>query len=156
MCYHIASFLCCALLGHEACGVLAPWPGIQQPPPTLEGEVLTTGPQGKFHWTTACFWVRKIMISKQQLSIQRAFRAAGEPRTALASSWLPSKLHFSGLILRNLSDLFLRSLFLQVDSKQWENGNRVERIRRAATSLSVTFLCSGHCWNHGNGSHSPK
>lgn len=26
--------------------------------------------------------------------------------------------------------------------KQWENGNRVERIRRADTSLSVTFLCS--------------
>lgn len=40
--------------------------------------------------------------------------------------------------------------------KQWENGNRMERIRRAATSLNVTFLCSQHCWNHGNGSHSPK
>ena len=30
-------------LGHEACGVLAPWPGIEPKPPALEGEVLTMG-----------------------------------------------------------------------------------------------------------------
>ena len=34
-------------LGHEACGVLAPWPGIETSPPTLEGEVLATGLQEK-------------------------------------------------------------------------------------------------------------
>ena len=33
--------------GHEACGILAPWPGIEPAPPALEGEVLTTGPPGK-------------------------------------------------------------------------------------------------------------
>ena len=29
--------------GHEACGILAPQPGIEPTPPALEGEVLTTG-----------------------------------------------------------------------------------------------------------------
>ena len=34
-------------LGHEACVILAPWPGIKPAPPALEGEVLTTGPPEK-------------------------------------------------------------------------------------------------------------
>ena len=33
--------------GCEACGILAPQPGIKLTPPALEGEVLTTGPPGK-------------------------------------------------------------------------------------------------------------
>ena len=33
--------------GCEACGILAPRPGIEPAPPALEGEVLTTGPPGK-------------------------------------------------------------------------------------------------------------
>ena len=33
--------------GHEACGILAFQPGIEPTPPTLKGEVLTTGPPGK-------------------------------------------------------------------------------------------------------------
>ena len=33
--------------GHEACGILAPRPGIEPSPSALEGEVLTTGPPGK-------------------------------------------------------------------------------------------------------------
>ena len=33
--------------GGEACGILAPWPGIKPAPPALEGEVFTTGPPGK-------------------------------------------------------------------------------------------------------------
>ena len=33
--------------GHKACGISAPGPGIEQAPPALEGEVLTTGPPGK-------------------------------------------------------------------------------------------------------------
>ena len=32
--------------GPEACGILAPWPGIEHSPPALEGEVLATGPPG--------------------------------------------------------------------------------------------------------------
>ena len=31
----------------DACGVLAPWPGMQPLAPALEGEVPTTGPLGK-------------------------------------------------------------------------------------------------------------
>ena len=33
--------------GPKACGILAPWPGIEPAPPTVEGEILTTGPPGK-------------------------------------------------------------------------------------------------------------
>ena len=44
--------------GHEACGVLASWPGIEPSPSALEGEVLTTGPPGKspqaFDWSPLC------------------------------------------------------------------------------------------------------
>ena len=41
--------------GFEACGVLAPQPGIEPAPPpplALEGEVLTTGPPEKSHGVT--------------------------------------------------------------------------------------------------------
>ena len=34
-------------VGHEACGILAPQPGIEPPPPALEGEVLTIGQPGR-------------------------------------------------------------------------------------------------------------
>ena len=33
--------------GLEACGILAPTPGMEPTPPALEGEVFTTGPPGK-------------------------------------------------------------------------------------------------------------
>ena len=33
--------------GHQACGILAPWPGIKLTPFALEDKVLTTGPPGK-------------------------------------------------------------------------------------------------------------
>ena len=33
--------------GHKACGILAPWPGIEPALPALEGEVLTAGLPGK-------------------------------------------------------------------------------------------------------------
>ena len=33
-------------LGHQACGILVPWPGIEPTPPGVEGKVLTTGPPG--------------------------------------------------------------------------------------------------------------
>ena len=33
--------------GHEACEISAPRPGIETPPPALEGKVLITGPPGK-------------------------------------------------------------------------------------------------------------
>ena len=45
--------------GPEACGILAPRPGIGPAPPTLEGEVLTTGPLGKSpsHILIVCLFV---------------------------------------------------------------------------------------------------
>ena len=39
-------FVVC-FFGHEACGVLAPWLGIEPTPPALEGDILATGPPGK-------------------------------------------------------------------------------------------------------------
>ena len=47
ICYNIASVLCFGFFGCEACGILAPWPGIKPTHPALESEVLTTGPPGK-------------------------------------------------------------------------------------------------------------
>ena len=44
--YIIASVLC--FFDCKACGILAPWPGIEPIPPALEREVLTTGPPGEF------------------------------------------------------------------------------------------------------------
>ena len=38
-------YVCC--FGHEACGILGPWSGMEPIPPALEDEVLTTGPPGK-------------------------------------------------------------------------------------------------------------
>ena len=35
--------------GLKACGILAPWPGIEPASPALEDEVLTTGPSRKSH-----------------------------------------------------------------------------------------------------------
>ena len=35
------------VFGREACGILAPPPGIDPAPPALEGKVLTTGPPGR-------------------------------------------------------------------------------------------------------------
>ena len=32
--------------GHEACGILAPWPGMEPTPPALEDEMPTTGLPG--------------------------------------------------------------------------------------------------------------
>ena len=40
--FHILDFF-----GREACGILAAQPGVKPASPTLEGEVLTTGPAGK-------------------------------------------------------------------------------------------------------------
>ena len=35
------------IFGVEACGILAPRPGIEPAPPALEGDILSTGPPGK-------------------------------------------------------------------------------------------------------------
>ena len=43
----VASVFMFWFFGREACGILAPGPGIEPTPPALEGTVLTTGPPGK-------------------------------------------------------------------------------------------------------------
>ena len=49
--------------GHEACGILAPWPGIEPAPPALEGEVLNTGPPGKFLFKCLAKSIRGVCIT---------------------------------------------------------------------------------------------
>ena len=44
---NIASVLCFEVFGHEACGILVPWLGIEPTPLALGGEVLTSGLSGK-------------------------------------------------------------------------------------------------------------
>ena len=39
--------VCFYFFGHDACGILTPWPGIEPIPLVLESEVLTTGLPGK-------------------------------------------------------------------------------------------------------------
>ena len=52
--------------GHEACGILAPQPGIEPAPPVLEGEVLTTGPSGKSPSVTSCpLFLSQIFLNKK-------------------------------------------------------------------------------------------
>ena len=53
--------------GPEACGILAPRPGIEPAPPALEGEVLTTGPPGKspgiwFLWNPSHLGAGKVWV----------------------------------------------------------------------------------------------
>ena len=45
--------------GREACGILAPWPGIEPAPPALESKVLTTGPPGK-SWEEIFEWEKVV------------------------------------------------------------------------------------------------
>ena len=44
---HCFCYIPFVFFGHEACESSAPRPGIEPPPPALEGRVLTTGPPGK-------------------------------------------------------------------------------------------------------------
>ena len=46
--------------GHKACGILAPQPGIEPAPPTLEGLFSTTGPQGKSQYVTFMLLKKKV------------------------------------------------------------------------------------------------
>ena len=40
-------FQAVVFFGHEVCGILTSWPGIEPTPPELEGKVLTTRLPGK-------------------------------------------------------------------------------------------------------------
>ena len=58
--------------GHEACGILAPQPGIEPTPTALEGEVLTTGQPGSPRKPISCFFTRgKWSIKTDQGHIAR-------------------------------------------------------------------------------------
>ena len=44
--------------GIQACGLLAPWPGMEPAPPVLEGEVLTTKPArevSRHYYLASCY-----------------------------------------------------------------------------------------------------
>lgn len=55
---------------HEACGILAPWPGIKPAPPALEIEVLITGPPGKsLGYFLCCLWLQPLFLIKTALNL---------------------------------------------------------------------------------------
>ena len=66
--------------GHEACGLLVPWPGIKPAHPALEGEILTTGLQG--HPSTSLFL--------SSFSFSPAFASLGPPSSCLWSLSSPT------------------------------------------------------------------
>ena len=50
--------------GHEACGTLAAWLGIEPTPPALEGKVSATGLPGKSLWLV--FWKKVIRDRRKE------------------------------------------------------------------------------------------
>ena len=56
------------VFGHEACGILAPRPGIEPASPALEGEVLTTGLPEK-SCITRFFLIRFCFLKLKYLGI---------------------------------------------------------------------------------------
>ena len=76
---NIASVLCFEVFGHEACGILVPWLGIEPTPLALGGEVLTSGLSGKSSFffpgpgilaRGAKWWPRKRVLGCTQSPIQ--------------------------------------------------------------------------------------
>ena len=53
--------------GLEACGILAPWPGIKPAAPALEGKVLTTGLPGKSLHIFLKSWVPFKLVEPPQI-----------------------------------------------------------------------------------------
>ena len=58
--------------GHKSCGILVPQPGIETTPPTMQGEVLTTGLPGTFPFVSyfrfciqvisTCKWYQMVFV----------------------------------------------------------------------------------------------
>ena len=69
ICCNIASILWFGFLGREAWGILAPQLGIKPTPSALEGEVLTSGPQGKslidLIFKSSLSWLQNCMESTE-------------------------------------------------------------------------------------------
>ena len=90
--------------GHEACGILAPQPGIEPAPPTLEGKVLSTGPPGKSQmciiYTTHTYGEREGRV-RGVIGLKDPTRLVVWSRSPLAP-WVSNsggrKCHLKGLV----------------------------------------------------------
>ena len=56
--------------GPKACGIIAPQPEMEPPPPALEGEGLTTGLPGKAYLPFTSFALTNLPFSKEKASFQ--------------------------------------------------------------------------------------
>ena len=68
--FHISFFVCLVFyfLGCGACGISAPWPGIEHTPHALEGEILTTGLPGSLNYLvlmTGCLVSLSVLVFSQ-------------------------------------------------------------------------------------------
>ena len=92
--------------GHGAYGISAPWPGIKPAHPAFEGEVLTTGPPGKFSYmfSLSCKLNTSVVPENGRLSGQDSSQNWG-------SLSLPCVLCLHKLFLLLLSHLFVPDSF---------------------------------------------
>ena len=103
---------------HEACGISAPWPGINLMPPALGGKFLTTGPPQKPPPTSLYFiiflflWFSKFVCSALIFSV-----ASILPIMMLSIlKWFYLSFSFVSFTLRIASYQFLLSCHMYFDS----------------------------------------
>ena len=72
------------IFDREACGILAPEPGMEPTPSALEGEVLTTGPPGKScnDWTLRNAGQMVFMMSDAGLKKKIPLEYSSSPKYA--------------------------------------------------------------------------
>ena len=80
--------------GREACGILAPQPGIKPSPPALKGGVLTTGPPGKSH-------PLKLEVRQHHSSVSNSLFPSVLTMTYMVTCDLPHPPPTSDLILNS-------------------------------------------------------
>ena len=151
VCYNIASALCLGFSGHEACGILALWPGIEPGPSALEGEVLTTGPPGKSLFKCLAKSIHSVCITCPSSLL-------GSPSTL--GTWKGNEMWWKGTRFR-VRDSKQRSALNITSTEVSGCGHRhccspfshpqVWGPNLCLTSDTLVLISTLSCWHH----HSP-
>ena len=78
-------------LGQEACGTIAPWPGMESTPLALEGKAPTSGPPGKSHLDSS------LSVTSYSLSV---LRKSPSPHSFTCSMRVTSSTSITGMLRR--------------------------------------------------------